>query len=246
MQELEPVFAKVARYFSLLSDASRLKVIHAVCNTEQSVTDVMTTTGLSQSAVSRHLTHLHLSGVASRRKAGAQALYVISDTTLTEICRTACVSLMARESDELTVASALQESAAQFMAQGAIDAPVKSVRPEHGAGFDVVESSDPSLRSGRTEPRISRVATVAGAAAVATRAAVASVAKAAQFMTQGAIDAPVKSVRPERSEGFDAVDSSNPSLRSGRTDPRVSSVTRPAGVPGASRVAGVASTAKAA
>ena len=123
MQELEPVFDKVARYFSLLSDASRLKVIHAVCNTEQSVTDVMSLTGLSQSAVSRHLTNLHVSGVASRRKAGAQARYVITDTTLTEICRTACVSLMARESDELAAASALRENAAQFMAQADADAP---------------------------------------------------------------------------------------------------------------------------
>ena len=123
MQELEPVFDKVARYFSLLADASRLKVIHAVCNTEQSVTDVMTATGLSQSAVSRHLTNLHVSGVASRRKAGAQAMYVISDATLTEICRTACVSLMARESDELAAASALRDNAAQFMAQADADVP---------------------------------------------------------------------------------------------------------------------------
>ena len=170
MQELEPVFDKVARYFSLLSDASRLKVIHAVCNTEQSVTDVMTATGLSQSAVSRHLTNLHLSGVASRRKVGAQALYVISDSTLTEICRTACVSLMARESDELAVASALQESAAQFMAQGAMDAPLKSVRPKRSVGFDSVDSSNPTLRSGRTGPRVSRVSAVAGVARV-TKAA---------------------------------------------------------------------------
>ena len=34
---------------------------------------------------------------------------------------------------------------------------------------------------------------------------------AAQFISQGAVDAPLKSVRPERSEGFDSVDSSSPS-----------------------------------
>ncbi len=155
MQELEPVFDKVARYFSLLSDASRLKVIHAVCNTEQSVTDVMTATGLSQSAVSRHLTNLHLSGVASRRKAGAQALYVISDTTLTEICRTACVSLMARESDELAAASALRESAAEFMAH------TKPVRPERSEESDGATVSNSSLRSGRTGSPIAGLAKAA-------------------------------------------------------------------------------------
>ncbi len=116
MQELEPVFDKVARYFSLLSDSSRLKVIHAICNQELSVSDVMSATGLTQSAVSRHLSNLHLSSVASRRKVGAQALYQITDRTLTDICRTACVSLVSRESNELMAATALQAKAAQFMA----------------------------------------------------------------------------------------------------------------------------------
>jgi len=115
MQELAPVFDKVARYFSLLSDASRLKVIHAICNTEQSVNDVVSATGLTQSAVSRHLSNLHQAGVASRRKAGAQAMYTITDSTLTDLCRTACVSLVARESDELMAATALQDRAARFM-----------------------------------------------------------------------------------------------------------------------------------
>jgi DNA-binding transcriptional ArsR family regulator len=120
VQELEPVFDKVARYFSLLSDASRLKVIHAICNSEQSVTDVMKATGLSQSAASRHLTSLRTAGVASRRKIGTQAMYTISDRTLTEICRTACVSLVAREMEKADV-EALAATAAQFMASAHAD-----------------------------------------------------------------------------------------------------------------------------
>ena len=115
MEELEPVFEKVARYFSLLSDSSRLKVIHAICNHELSVSDVMSATGLTQSAVSRHLSNLHLSSVASRRKVGAQALYQITDRTLTDICRTACVSIVSRESDELMAITTLQTRAAHFM-----------------------------------------------------------------------------------------------------------------------------------
>ena len=124
MQELEPVFEKVARYFSLLSDSSRLKVIHAICNQELSVSEVMSATGLTQSAVSRHLSNLHLSSVASRRKVGAQALYQITDRTLTDICRTACVSLVSRESDELMAANALQAQASQFI-------PAESSVPQH-------------------------------------------------------------------------------------------------------------------
>ena len=130
MQELEPVFEKVARYFSLLSDPSRLKVIHAICTQELSVSDVMSATGLTQSAVSRHLSNLHLSSVASRRKVGAQALYTITDRTLTDICRTACVSLVSRESDEQMAATALQQQVALFM-------PLEASSP----GFKAMEAA---------------------------------------------------------------------------------------------------------
>jgi DNA-binding transcriptional ArsR family regulator len=121
MQELDPVFNKVARYFALLSDPSRLKVIHSVCNSERSVNDVVAETGLSQSAVSRHLTSLHLSGVATRRKDGARALYVISDRTLTDICRTACVSMVAREEESASQVLPLREQVAQFMSETSDD-----------------------------------------------------------------------------------------------------------------------------
>jgi DNA-binding transcriptional ArsR family regulator len=115
MQELDPVFDKVAKYFSLLSDPSRLKVIHAICNGERSVNDVVTETGLTQSTVSRHLSSLHDSSVASRRKDGNRALYTLVDRTLTDICRTACVSLVAREEERLSQATPIRERAAQFM-----------------------------------------------------------------------------------------------------------------------------------
>jgi DNA-binding transcriptional ArsR family regulator len=115
MEELDPVFDKVARYFSLLSDSSRLKVIHAICNVEHSVNDVVAETGLAQSAVSRHLSALHDAGVASRRKDGTRALYVISDHTLTEICRTACVSLVAREEENAAQLKPMRKQAKHFM-----------------------------------------------------------------------------------------------------------------------------------
>jgi DNA-binding transcriptional ArsR family regulator len=116
MEELNLVFDKVARYFSLLSDPSRLKVIHAVCSKEMSVNDVVAATGLSQSTVSRHLSNLHQSGVASRRKEGTLALYVVTDSTLTDICRTACVSLVAREADDARTLAKTKKYAAKFMA----------------------------------------------------------------------------------------------------------------------------------
>ena len=37
MDELDPVFDAVAAYFSVLSEPTRLKIMHAVCDHEQSV-----------------------------------------------------------------------------------------------------------------------------------------------------------------------------------------------------------------
>ena len=138
MEELSPVFDKVARYFSLLSDSSRLKVIHAICHTETSVNDVVTATGLSQSTVSRHLANLHLAGVASRRKAGAQALYTISDRTLTEICRTACVSIVSREMEAADL-DALKRGANEFMTPEHADAAA----PTYSAFAANLQTADP-------------------------------------------------------------------------------------------------------
>jgi DNA-binding transcriptional ArsR family regulator len=115
MSELDPVFTKVAKYFSILSDPSRLKVIHAICNVERSVNEVVAETGLTQSAVSRHLSSLHDFSVARRRKEGNRALYVITDRTLTDICRTACVSMVAREEELLSLSHPSREQADRFM-----------------------------------------------------------------------------------------------------------------------------------
>ncbi len=117
MQELEPLFDKVARYFALLSDPSRLKVIHAICNEELSVNTVAERTGLSQPTASRHLSALALTGAATRRRHANQVFYRIADRTLTDICRTACVSLVARSDDEQE--ARLAEQSTRFMTEGA-------------------------------------------------------------------------------------------------------------------------------
>mgnify|MGYP003349626205 CR=1 FL=1 len=41
MTELDPVFDAVAAYFSVLSEPTRLKIMHAVCNGERSVSEIV-------------------------------------------------------------------------------------------------------------------------------------------------------------------------------------------------------------
>ncbi len=96
LDELDPVLEGVARYFSLLSDPTRLRIMNTICSTEKSVTQIVRETGATQTNVSRHLGTLYGAGVLRRRKSGNFIFYQVSDQTLIEICRTACVHFAAR------------------------------------------------------------------------------------------------------------------------------------------------------
>lgn len=100
MEELDRVFEKVSHYFGLLSEPSRLRILHALCGGEQSVGDVVTAVGSSQTNVSRHLNAMYQAGVLSRRKEGNQVYYAIADHGVVEICRAVCVQVAGRLEDE--------------------------------------------------------------------------------------------------------------------------------------------------
>lgn len=90
MDELDPVFDAVAAYFSVLSEPTRLKIMHAVCNGERSVSDIVAETGGTQTNVSRHLGLMHRHGVLTRRREGTQIFYRVADPTMVDLCRTVC------------------------------------------------------------------------------------------------------------------------------------------------------------
>jgi DNA-binding transcriptional ArsR family regulator len=94
--ELGPVFAAIARYFALLADSTRLSILHAICETEHSVGEIVAVTGASQTNVSRHLGRLHAAGVISRKRVGNRVHYLVADPALTAICRTVCAQIAAR------------------------------------------------------------------------------------------------------------------------------------------------------
>ena len=94
--ELDEVFASVARYFALLSEPTRLKILHAVCNDERSVTQIVASTSASQTNVSRHLALMHQAGVVSRRREGSVVYYRLVDREFAEICRTVCIRIAGR------------------------------------------------------------------------------------------------------------------------------------------------------
>jgi DNA-binding transcriptional ArsR family regulator len=94
--ELEEVFTAVAKYFRLLSEPTRLKILHTICSDERSVSTIVDATGATQTNVSRHLALLHQAGVVSRRKERNAVFYKVADPVFADICRTVCRQIAAR------------------------------------------------------------------------------------------------------------------------------------------------------
>ena len=51
MSELNAVFESTARYFSVLGEPTRLKILHAICKEERCVNDIIEATGALQANV---------------------------------------------------------------------------------------------------------------------------------------------------------------------------------------------------
>lgn len=90
---MEKVFTRVAEYFSVLSEPSRLRMMYTICSGEKSVSEVVELCGSSQANVSRHLSALHRAGILLRRKEGVAVFYSIADNATVEMCQTICAKI---------------------------------------------------------------------------------------------------------------------------------------------------------
>ena len=91
--DLDLVFESASNYFALLAEPMRLKILHALCNHERTVNDIVAATGATQTTVSRHLNAMHRMGALARRRDRNFTWYSVADTTLTELCRIVCVQV---------------------------------------------------------------------------------------------------------------------------------------------------------
>lgn len=96
MDTLNPAFDAVAAYFSVLSEPTRLRIMHAICEQEKTVSQIVEELGATQANISRHLNLMHRSGVLSRRKEGNQVHYRAADPAMVEICRSVCNRIAAQ------------------------------------------------------------------------------------------------------------------------------------------------------
>ncbi len=88
--QMKEVFEEVSNYFFLLSEPTRLKILHALCSGERPVGTIVRDIGATQANVSRQLNMLYRARILARRKDGAQVYYRIEDQNTIELCRTVC------------------------------------------------------------------------------------------------------------------------------------------------------------
>lgn len=89
-------FEEISSYFSIMAEPTRLKILHAICDGEKSVHEIVEDVGATQTNVSRHLSLMFRSRVVSRRKDGNQVFYALSDPLFVRLCRSVCGTLIAR------------------------------------------------------------------------------------------------------------------------------------------------------
>ena len=111
--QMNALFEEVSHYFSLLSEPTRLKILHALCNGERPVGEIVQQVESTQANISRQLNMLYRYGVLARRKEGTQVYYRIRDQSTVDLCRDVC----GRIGKELEGKHTLDEGAvARFMA----------------------------------------------------------------------------------------------------------------------------------
>lgn len=99
---MQSVFESVARYFSVLGEPTRLRILHALCQEEKCVNGLIRETGLAQANASRHLGLMYQAGLLSRRREGTQVFYRVADPLYIELCRTVSTQMLARADAELS------------------------------------------------------------------------------------------------------------------------------------------------
>ena len=97
----EAALRLVAGRFRVLGDPTHLRILNTLMQGESSVQDLVDTTGLEQSNVSRHLSALRREGLVERRPEGNRAVYSINDPTIVQLCEIVCGGLEGMLAEEL-------------------------------------------------------------------------------------------------------------------------------------------------
>jgi len=111
MDQRSHAIEAVAAYFGVLSDPTRIRIMHAICDEEKTVSQIVEELGASQTNISRHLSIMHRNDVLARRKEGNQVYYRSADAAMVDLCRTVCK----RISDRMEGSTPLRQELLRLM-----------------------------------------------------------------------------------------------------------------------------------
>ncbi|CAN7372717.1 metalloregulator ArsR/SmtB family transcription factor [Pseudoduganella sp. LjRoot289] len=94
-EQMTELFEEVSNIFFLLSEPTRLKILHSLCHGERAVGDIVAEIEANQANVSRQLNMLFRAKILARRKEGTQVYYRIDDPATLGICQGVCARVSA-------------------------------------------------------------------------------------------------------------------------------------------------------
>lgn len=81
----EQTFNKLADFFSLIGDTTRLKILFVLDNKEVCVCDIANILSMSKSSISHQLGTLRRSGIVKCRKQGKEVYYTLDDEHVNKV-----------------------------------------------------------------------------------------------------------------------------------------------------------------
>ena len=97
----------VARYFHVLSDATRLTILNELRQGERNVGELAQICGYTAANISRHLSLLAQQGVVSRSTQGNSVYYRITDQAVYDLCDVVCDNIVRHLSQQQQAQSTL-------------------------------------------------------------------------------------------------------------------------------------------
>lgn len=105
---LEPTqFQAVGRLFGVLSDPSRLTILHLLKAGPANVSELVERTGLKQANVSKQLGLMYDVGLLSREREGNQVYYAIREVLIFQLCDLVCQKLQRDAQSQMELHQAL-------------------------------------------------------------------------------------------------------------------------------------------
>lgn len=81
----EDLFNKLAEFFKILGDTTRVRILFALDQNEMCVCDIANVLGMTKSSISHQLGTLRRCGIVKCRKVGKEVFYMLDDEHVKEV-----------------------------------------------------------------------------------------------------------------------------------------------------------------